>query len=49
MAAILRLKKKRPVPKPEIMEAGLKRLQEWREAKAQVEIEGLESTYLVKA
>jgi len=49
MAAILRLKKKRPVPKPEIMEVGRKRLQEWREAKAQVEIEGLESTYLVKA
>ena len=48
MAAILRLKKKRPVPKPEIMEVGRKRLQEWREAKAQVEIEGLESTYLVK-
>jgi len=49
MAEILKLRKKRPIPKPEIMEAGLKRLQEWREAKAQVEIEGLESTYLVKA
>jgi len=49
MADILKLKKKRPVPKPETLEAGLKGLQEWREAKAQVEFEGLESTYLVKA
>lgn len=49
MAAILKLKKKRPVPKPETLEAGLKGLQEWRETTVQARNQARNSTIVVEA